>query len=86
MSNSHFGEKYDDLMSKKRPTLALDSSLVQDNTPIEIVSRLYIGSLYAAFNQDAMVSLGITHVLNSSRLGIARATLFTHSLTHSLTR
>ncbi len=67
--------------SKKRPTLALDSSLVQDNTPIEIVPRLYIGSLYTAFNQDAMVSLGITHILNSSRLG----SIFTKQIDNSLT-
>jgi hypothetical protein len=64
--------------SKKRPTLALDSSLVQDNTPIEIVPRLYIGPLYTAINQDALVSLGITHILNSSRLAATFPKLFTY--------
>ena len=46
----------------KRPTLALDVNIVQDNLPIEIAPRLYLGSIHAAFNQEALSSHKITHV------------------------
>ena len=29
---------------------------------MEVGSKVYIGSIHAAFNQDALTSLGITHV------------------------
>ena len=47
---------------QKKPMLALDSNIVADNLPIEIIPKLYIGSIHAAFNQDAMRELKITHV------------------------
>ena len=46
----------------KRPTLALDVNVVQDNMPQEVVPRVFIGSIHASFNQDALMSLKITHV------------------------
>lgn len=46
----------------KRPTLALDVNIVQDNMPQEIVQRVFIGSIHASFNQEALTALGITHV------------------------
>lgn len=46
----------------KRPTLALDVNIVQDNLPIEIAPKLYLGSIHAAFNQEALSSHKITHV------------------------
>jgi hypothetical protein len=46
----------------KRPTLALDVNIVQDNLPIEVAPKLYIGSIHAAFNQEALLSHKITHV------------------------
>lgn len=52
----------------KKPTLALDTSVVQDNVPQEIVPGIFIGSIHAAFNQDALLERGITHVLNASRI------------------
>ena len=34
-----------------------------DNLPIEIVENIYIGSFAAADNKDALVNIGITHVI-----------------------
>jgi hypothetical protein len=50
------------LAAAKRPTLALDVNIVQDNVPIEIAPKVYIGSIHTAFNQEALLSLNITHV------------------------
>ena len=52
----------------KKPALALDTDLVQDNMPQEIVHNIYIGSIHAAFNQEALSKAGITHILNASRI------------------
>ena len=52
----------------KKPLLALDPSVVQDNVPLEVVPRIFIGSIHAAFNQEALLEKGITHVLNASRI------------------
>lgn len=52
----------------KKPTLALDSSVVQDNIPVQVVSKIYIGSIHAAFNQEALREKNITHILNASRI------------------
>ena len=51
----------------KRPTLALDVNVVQDNMPQEVVPRVFIGSIHASFNQDALSSLKITHVRKNGR-------------------
>ena len=51
----------------KKPTLALDVNVVQDNMPQEVVPRVFIGSIHASFNQDALSSLKITHVRRISR-------------------
>ena len=50
----------------KRPSLALDVNIVQDNLPIEIAPNLYIGSIHAAFNQEALISHKITHVSDNN--------------------
>lgn len=55
-------------MSSKNLGLSLDTALVLDNLPIEIIPKVFIGSIHAAFNNDALQELGITHVLNASRL------------------
>ena len=34
-----------------------------DNEPAEVVERLYLGSIGAAFNKESLVRCGITHVL-----------------------
>lgn len=52
----------------KKLALAIDADLVQDNLPAEVVPKIYIGSIHAAFNQEALVEKGITHILNASRL------------------
>lgn len=55
----------------KRPTLALDVNIVQDNLPIEIAPKLYIGSIHAAFNQEALLSHKITHVRLLGQIGVS---------------
>ena len=54
----------------KRPSLALDVNIVQDNLPIEIAPNLYIGSIHAAFNQEALISHKITHVSDDNGFGL----------------
>ena len=49
-------------------SLALETDVVQDNIPCEVIPNIYIGSIHAAFNQEALINLGITHILNASRL------------------
>eukprot|EP00602_Paraphysomonas_sp_CaronLab_P007957 CAMPEP_0185035108 /NCGR_PEP_ID=MMETSP1103-20130426/25857_1 /TAXON_ID=36769 /ORGANISM="Paraphysomonas bandaiensis, Strain Caron Lab Isolate" /LENGTH=709 /DNA_ID=CAMNT_0027572037 /DNA_START=248 /DNA_END=2377 /DNA_ORIENTATION=- len=36
--------------------------------PAEVYPKIYIGSIHAAFNQEALMERGITHILNASRL------------------
>ena len=35
---------------------------MQDNIPIEILPKVFIGSIHAAFNNEALHELGVTHV------------------------
>lgn len=53
---------------QKKLALALEANLVQDNLPVEVYKNIYIGSIHAAFNQEALQERGITHILNVSRL------------------
>ncbi len=46
----------------------LDMDLVVDNVPIEVCKNVFLGSIHSAFNLDKLLEIGITHVLNSSRL------------------
>lgn len=46
----------------RKPLLALDANIVQDNVPVEIIPGVFIGSIHAAFNQEALVDCGVTHV------------------------
>ena len=48
----------------KNLSLELESNLVQDNVPAEVVPGIFIGSIHAAFNHEALLELGITHVRN----------------------
>eukprot|EP01039_Chlorochromonas_danica_P000830 gene830-903_t len=52
----------------KKPVLTLDASLVQDDIPLEVAPKIFVGSIHAAFNLEALVANGITHILNASRL------------------
>ncbi|RLN55495.1 hypothetical protein BBJ29_002984 [Phytophthora kernoviae] len=49
---------------RKSPGLRLQTSIVQDNIPVEIATGLFVGSVHAAFNVEALKSNKITHVLN----------------------
>ncbi|KAG7398543.1 hypothetical protein PHYBOEH_010907 [Phytophthora boehmeriae] len=49
---------------RKSPGLRLQTSIVQDNIPVELAAGLFIGSIHAAFNVDALKASKITHVLN----------------------
>jgi hypothetical protein len=35
----------------------------EDNTPSEVIDRLYLGSVGVAFNKDSLTKHGITHLL-----------------------
>lgn len=48
----------------KSPGLTLQASIVQDNVPIEIAPRIFVGSIYASFNADELEQRKISHVLN----------------------
>jgi hypothetical protein len=49
---------------RKAPGLRLQTSIVQDNVPVEVAAGLFVGSIHAAFNVDALKSNKISHVLN----------------------
>ena len=53
---------------RNKPSLSLDASIVQDDVPIEICPKIFIGSIHSAFNQESLQANGITHILNCSRL------------------
>ena len=50
----------------------------QDNIPAKVIDGVYIGSIHAAFNQEAMHGRGITHVLNASGLPATFPRSFTY--------
>jgi len=52
----------------KKPSLALDTNIVQDNVPQKVLPGIFIGSIHAAFNQEALLENGISHILNASRV------------------
>lgn len=56
------------LSNRKNLSLSLDSSLVRDDQPVEVMDNLFIGSLHAAYNSEALKRHGITHILNISRV------------------
>eukprot|EP00597_Dinobryon_sp_UTEXLB2267_P001468 CAMPEP_0170069502 /NCGR_PEP_ID=MMETSP0019_2-20121128/8154_1 /TAXON_ID=98059 /ORGANISM="Dinobryon sp., Strain UTEXLB2267" /LENGTH=932 /DNA_ID=CAMNT_0010277565 /DNA_START=106 /DNA_END=2904 /DNA_ORIENTATION=- len=62
----------------KKPSLTLDSSLVQDDLPQEVIPKVFIGSIHSAYNLDALQCNGITHILNASRLPITFPKQFTY--------
>lgn len=62
----------------KKPTLTLDAAIVQDNVPIEIIPKLFIGSIHAACNEDALYDKKITHILNSSRFPPMYPSIFSY--------
>lgn len=47
-------------------SLNLDSSVIQDNMPVPIVSGLYMGSIHCSFNEVGMKNAGVTHIINTS--------------------
>ncbi|KAL4130123.1 hypothetical protein PRIC2_006129 [Phytophthora ramorum] len=49
---------------RKAHGLRLQTSIVQDNVPVEVAAGLFIGSIHAAFNAEALKSNKISHVLN----------------------
>ncbi|RLN93590.1 hypothetical protein BBJ28_00016336 [Nothophytophthora sp. Chile5] len=49
---------------RRSPGLRLETSIVQDNVPVEIAAGLFVGSVHAAFNVEALKSNRISHVLN----------------------
>jgi hypothetical protein len=35
----------------KKPTLTLDANIVQDDVPLQVIPKIFVGSIHAAFNQ-----------------------------------
>ncbi|KAJ1423394.1 hypothetical protein B484DRAFT_105305 [Ochromonadaceae sp. CCMP2298] len=66
------------LRPPKKPALSLDTNLVQDDVPLEVLPRIFIGSIHSAFNSECLQSHGITHILNASRLPVTFPKLFTY--------
>ncbi len=62
----------------KKPTLALDTNIVQDNVPQQVIPGIFIGSIHAAFNQEALLENGISHILNASRVPATFPKQFTY--------
>lgn len=63
----HVGATREEGLDMKRANPpALSRALVQDNVPAEVIGRLWIGSIHAAFNQESIRRLGITHVSGRS--------------------
>lgn len=50
----------------KRHPAPIVPSLLQDNLPTPVISKLYIGSLHAACNKEELLDQGIQHILNVS--------------------
>jgi hypothetical protein len=48
----------------KSPGLTLQASIVQDNVPVEIAPRVFVGSAHAAFNVDVLKEKRISHIVN----------------------
>ncbi|CAN0087960.1 unnamed protein product, partial [Phaeothamnion confervicola] len=51
---------------------------LQDNVPAQVIDRVWIGSIHAAFNQEGLHDRGITHVLNASGLPATFPRQFTY--------
>eukprot|EP00644_Phytophthora_capsici_P001909 jgi/Phyca11/107774/e_gw1.14.105.1 len=49
---------------RKAPGLRLQTSIVQDNIPVEVTAGLFVGSIHAAFNAETLKANKISHVLN----------------------
>jgi hypothetical protein len=49
---------------RRSPGLRLQAAVVQDNVPTEVCEGLFIGSVHAGFNVEALKEKRITHVLN----------------------
>jgi len=64
--------------NERREIRPLDTGLVQDNVPAQVIPGLFIGSIHAAFNQEGLHDLGVTHILNASGMPAT----FPHSFTY----
>lgn len=49
-------------LHSRKPDLSLDSSLVQDDLPLEVIPGIFLGSIHSAFNLEAINKANITHV------------------------
>eukprot|EP00947_MAST-08B_sp_MAST-8B-sp1_P000600 g600.t1 len=58
------------------PSLNLDSSVIQDNVPVETIRGIWIGSIHTAFNKDFLSDVGMTHVINLSQFPNTFPSLF----------
>ena len=56
----------------------LQKALVQDNVPVKIDDKIFVGSLHCAFNQEALKENHITHILNVSGMAATFPKDFTY--------
>lgn len=66
------------MKGSKKPALTLDANLVQDDIPLLVIPKIYLGSIHAAFNLDELTAAGITHILNASRIPVTFPGQFTY--------
>ena len=63
-----------------RATVAAPLTIILPSTAIfvQVVPKLYIGSIYAALNEEGLRRLGITHIVNASRFPPTFPSSFTY--------
>ena len=59
-------------------SLNLDSSVIQDNMPVQIVPGLFVGSIHCSFNELGMKNAGVTHIINTSGTPATYPSTFTY--------
>ena len=69
-------------LKKKGPSMGLslnlDSSVIQDNMPVQIVPGLFVGSIHCSFNELGMKNAGVTHIINTSGTPATYPSTFTY--------
>jgi len=64
----------------KRKPIKLNRCMIQDNVPVEVFDRIFIGSIHSSFNDTTLQELGITNVVNATRFAPTFPQLFDYLL------
>ena len=69
-------------LKKKGPpmnlSLNLDSDVIADNIPVQVVPGLFVGSIHCSFNEVGMRNAGVTHIINTSGTPATYPSTFTY--------